>query len=246
MAWFTTWIIPAIDILLVAGILYFLYTIFRDTNSMTIVKGFLVVLAVYVIADFFQLSTLAWILRYIVGNFVILAVVLFQPEIRRIFSQVGQGGPVFHKPYSNVVEELAEAVFEMARQKMGALILIERNVGLRHLMEDALAIDARLSKEMLFSIFYKGNILHDGAVVIQGDRIVAARVIIPAVKIDAIKTKRFKYGTRHLAGIAITSECDALALIVSEEKGTVSLATEGHLAFDLEYENLKRKLYELL
>ncbi|MCX7882708.1 MAG: diadenylate cyclase CdaA [Brevinematales bacterium] len=245
MTWLT-WATSVIDIILVAAILYFLYTIFRDTNSMNIVKGFLVVLAVYIMADFLQLSTLAWVLRYIVGNFVILAVVLFQPEIRRVFSQVGQGGSVFHKQYSNVVEELAEAVYEMARQNMGALILIERNVGLRHLMEDALPLDARLSKEMLFSIFYKGSILHDGAVVIQGDRILAARVIIPAVKIDAIKTKKFKYGTRHLAGIAITSECDALALIVSEEKGTVSLAMEGHLAFNLEYENLKRKLYELL
>jgi len=245
MPWLT-WILSLIDIALVAAVLYFLYTIFRDTNSMNIARGFILVLVIYIAADFLQLSTLAWILRYIVGNFVILAVVLFQPEIRRVFSHLGQGTPFLHKQYSNVVEELAETTFEMARESMGALILIERNVGLRHLMEDALVIDAKLSKEMLFSLFYKGNVLHDGAVIIQGERIVAARVIIPAVKIDALKNKHHKYGTRHLAGIAISSESDAIALIVSEEKGSVSLAIGGHLSFDMDYESLKRKLYELL
>jgi len=246
MSWLS-WVTTAVDILLVAYVLYFLYTIFRDTNSMSIVKGFIIMLAIYLIARFLQLSTLAWVLQYIVGNFVILAVVLFQPEIRRVLLQIGQGGmSSLHKQYSNVIEELSETVFEMAQKHVGALIIIERNVGLRHLIEDALPIDAHLSKEMLLSIFYKGNILHDGAVIIQGERILAARVIIPAVKIDAIRAKKFKYGTRHLAALAITSECDAVALIVSEEKGTVSLATGGKLAFDLEYENLKRRLYELL
>ncbi len=245
MTWLS-WAVSLFDILLVSHVLYFLYTLFRDTNSMSIVKGFLIVLTVSIVADFLHLETLAWVLRYIVGNFVILAAILFQPELRRVLSQVGQGRSVFHKQYSNVVEELAETVTEMAQKNLGALILIERNVGLRHLIEDAVFLDAKISKEMLFSIFYKGNILHDGAVVIQGDRILAARVIVPAVKIDAMKVKRLKYGTRHLAGIAITSESDAIALIVSEEKGTVSLALHGKLLFDVDYENLKRKLYDLL
>lgn len=246
MPW-VTWLVSVVDILLVAYVLYFLYTLFRDTNSMSIVKGFLVVLGVYLIANFLQLATLAWVLRYIVGNFVILAVVLFQPEIRRVLLQVGQGGVyALHKQYSNTIEELSETVFEMGQKHIGALLLIERGVGLRHLVEDALPIDAHLSKELLLSIFHKGNILHDGAIILQGDRILAAKVIIPAVKIDALKTKKFKYGTRHLAGLAISNECDAIAIIVSEEKGTVSLAIDGKLTFDLDYESLKRKLYELL
>jgi diadenylate cyclase len=236
-----------IDILCVAYLIYFCYKLFEDTNSITIAKGFVTIIIIYGIANLIDLKVLSWIFKYVVNNFVLLIVVLFQPEIRRVLSRVGQSGisGLHTKVSKETLNEIAEAVFLMSANKTGGLIIMERNVGLKQLLEEATLIDASVKAEMLLSIFYKGNILHDGAVMIESNRITAAQVIIPSIKIDAIIKNKSGLGTRHRAGIAVTTDSDAIAIITSEETGNVSIAHKGKLEQALNYDEFTRRIHEL-
>jgi diadenylate cyclase len=236
------------DIIIVAYLIYFLYSLFQDTNSITIVKGFLFIMAINIVANFIGLKTVAWVFRYLVENFVILVVVLFQPEIRRLLSRVGRSGlsAIREKISQEVLGEIARAVYNMSDDKTGALIIIERNVGLRDLVDESVSLDASVKAELLHSIFFKKNLLHDGAVLIESDKIVAARVIIPNIIVSApLKTKR-RLGTRHRAALAITQDTDAVSVIVSEETGKVSIAHNGKLEYDLSQEKFLRRLNEIV
>ncbi len=239
-----------LDIISVAYLFYFLYTLFRDTNSISIIKGFLFILAIYLIATLIGLDTLAWVLQYIFSSFVVIAVVLFQPEIRRLFSRIGRSGlsAIREKISRESVQEISRACFMMAEDKTGALIIIARNTGLHDLHETATDIDAGIKAELLLSIFFKNNILHDGAVLIENERITAAHVIIPSLIIGNLSKSRIKrpLGTRHRAGIAITTETDALSIIVSEETGKVSLAHDGKLEYDLTPDKLIKRMEDAL
>lgn len=237
-----------VDIICVAYLFYFIYKLFEDTNSITIIKGFILVIVIYAVANFIDLKTIAWIFKYVVNYFVILLVVLFQPEIRRVLTRIGQSGlaGISGKVSMETLNEIGEAVYLMSGKRMGGLIIIERSVGLKHLFEEGITLDATVKSELLQSIFFKGNILHDGAVIIQGDKISAAQVIIPSVKIEALKKIKSSFGTRHRAGIAVTADSDAVCIIISEETGAVSIAYKGKIEQDITYENFPGRINEIL
>ena len=238
----------AVDILCVAYILYFVYKLFEDTNSISIIMGFIFVLAVNGAANLLGLKTVAWIFQLLVSYFVVLLVVLFQPEIRKVLTRIGQSG--FRGFGSNVttmesLNEITEAVLAMSDCKMGGLIIIERNVGLKHLLEESTHLDAEVKSELIQSIFYKGNTLHDGAILVQGKRIIAANVMIPSIKVEVIQKMKKGKGTRHRAGVAVTSDSDAVSIIVSEETGDISIAQKGKLEGPLPSEQFIRRMNEV-
>lgn len=233
-----------IDILGVAYIIYFLYSLFEDTNSINILKGILILVPVALVADFLDLKALSGIFGYFVKYLMIVLVVLFQPEIRRLFSRLGRSGlsAIRQKLSQETMSEIESAVFAMSAEKTGALIIIEQKVGLHDLIEGATHLDAVVKSEMLQSIFFKNSLLHDGAVIIEGDKIIAARVIIPNIILG--KTRK-NYGTRHRAGISVTVDTDALAIIVSEETGRVSVAHNGSIQTVTEA-NFVRRMNEII
>ncbi|MGC8771557.1 MAG: diadenylate cyclase CdaA [Brevinematia bacterium] len=234
-----------VDICAVAYVFYFLYSLFENTNTMSILKGFIAIIIINAIARFAGLRTLEWIFQYVMNNFVLLIVVLFQPEIRKILNRIGEKGIAgIRSNFSkSVLREITDAVFAMSETKTGALIIIEQNVGLKHFLDNSVVLNSDVTKEGLLSIFYKGNPLHDGAVIISDEKILAARVIIPSITTNDINNK---YGTRHRAGLFVSEDSDAISIIVSEERGTISLAYKGHFEADLKKEEFLRRINELL
>jgi diadenylate cyclase len=237
----------AVDILCVAYILYFVYKLFEDTNSISIILGFIFVLAVNGAANLLGLKTVAWIFQLLVSYFVVLLVVLFQPEIRKVLTRIGQSG--IRGFGTNVtmesLNEITEAVLAMSEARSGSLIIVERNVGLKHLLEESTHLDAEVKSELIQAIFYKGNPLHDGAVMVQGKRIIAANVMVPSIKVEVIQKMKRGKGTRHRAGVAVTSDSDAVSIIVSEENGDISIAQKGKLEGPLPSEHFIRRMNEI-
>ncbi|MCX7821488.1 MAG: diadenylate cyclase CdaA [Brevinematales bacterium] len=234
-----------VDICAVAYVFYFLYSLFENTNTMSILKGFIAIIIINAIARIAGLRTLEWIFQYVMNNFVLLIVVLFQPEIRKILNRIGEKGIAGIKSNfsKSVLREITDAVFDMSDSKTGALIIIEQNVGLKHFLDNSVILNSDVTKEGLLSIFYKGNPLHDGAVIISEEKILAARVIIPSVTTNEINNK---YGTRHRAGLFVSEDSDAISIIVSEERGSISIAYKGHFEPDLKKEEFLRRINELL
>ncbi len=239
-----------IDILSVAYLIYFLYSLFRDTNSITIIKGFLFIIAIYTVAALIGLETLAWTFQYVVTSFVIIVVILFQPELRRLLSRMGRSGfsAIRQKFSQETVQEIARACYLLSEEKTGALIILEQNVGLHDLLEDAVRLDASVQAELIQTIFFHNSPLHDGAILIENERITAARVIIPHLLLDNVSAVRRKkpLGTRHRAALAITTDSDAVGIVVSEETGNVSISYNGKLEYDLGKERFIKRMEEIL
>jgi diadenylate cyclase len=247
---FTLWIkiiLSIVDIVCVAYLFYFIYKLFEDTNSISIIKGFIAVIILYAIAHFIELKTVEWIINYLLPYIVIMIVVLFQPEIRKFLTQVGQSGLSGLRGMSaETVNEITKAVTMMSESRTGGLIIIEKKVGLKQLLEESVPLDSAVKAELLISIFHKGGILHDGAVLITGEKIRAARIIIPSVKVEAHLKKKTGFGTRHLAGISVTSDSDALSIIISEETGAISIAHNGKIESDLSEDHFIRRINEIV
>jgi uncharacterized protein (TIGR00159 family) len=227
--------------LFVYGVLYFL----RITKSIQILKGLVLLALIWALASFLDLKTVSTIFEklWTVGLFSL--VVIFQPEIRKALSKLGQATKLTSsKPLEErVVERLVRACAFMSERQIGALIVIERNQNLEPLLEGCVTIDAVVSVELLITIFDPLTPLHDGAVVIRGDRIAYASCVLPLSKSSEIPRK---YGTRHRAGLGISEESDAIAVIVSEETGEISVAVGGKLHRNLDQELLKSLLLKEL
>jgi diadenylate cyclase len=227
--------------LFVYGVLYFL----RITKGIQILKGLIFLALIWALASLLDLRTVSTIFEklWTVGLFSL--VVIFQPEIRKALSKLGQATRLtFSKPLEErVVERIVRACAFMSERQIGALIVIERNQNLEPLLEGCVTIDAVVSVELLITIFDPLTPLHDGAVVIRGDRIVYASCVLPLSKSSEIPRK---YGTRHRAGLGISEESDAIAVIVSEETGEISVAVGGKLHRNLDQELLKSLLLKEL
>ena len=227
--------------LFVYGVLYFL----RITKGIQILKGLILLALIWALASLLDLKTVSTIFEklWTVGLFSL--VVIFQPEIRKALSKLGQATKLtFSKPLEErVVERLVRACAFMSERQIGALIVIERNQNLEPLLEGCVTIDAVVSVELLITIFDPLTPLHDGAVVIRGDRIVYASCVLPLSKSSEIPKK---YGTRHRAGLGISEESDAIAVIVSEETGEISVAVGGKFHRNLDQELLKSLLLKEL
>jgi diadenylate cyclase len=235
----TLTITAAIDILAVAVIIYQLLQIVRGTRAAHILAGILTVFVAYQIALRTGLEALRSLLASLAPYTAIAIIVLFQSEIRRTLARLGRkrlfGG--YARPEST--DEILLALSALSRDRTGGLIVIERDIGLRTFIESGVRLDSQISRDLLLSIFLPGTALHDGAVIVQKDRIAAAACFLPlSVSPTVVSTM----GTRHRAGIGITEETDCLSLIVSEETGKISIASFGEIESDVTIERVDERI----
>jgi diadenylate cyclase len=219
-----------VDILVVAGLVYQALMVVRGTRAGHILVGILIVVLLYAIAVWTGLEALRSVLGFIVPYLGLAVIVLFQSEIRRTLARLGRKrwfgmGGGFRAPSS--VNEILLAVEQLAAQKIGALIVLERDIGLRTFIESGVRLEALLSRDLLLSIFQPGLPLHDGAAIIQKERVASAACFLPLTTNPALSGK---LGTRHRAAIGITEETDCLSVVVSEETGRISVASFGDIA----------------
>lgn len=216
-----------IDILVVGFLIYQALSIVRGTRAGHILMGILMAVLLYVAAVWARLEVLRTLLSFIVPYTALAVIVLFQSEIRRTLARIGRKrwlGRGFRRPEST--DEILLALSRLSQEKIGALIVMERDIGLRTFVESGVPLDAHLSRDLLLSVFYPGNALHDGAVIVQKDRVAAAACFLPLSTNPALSSK---LGTRHRAAIGITEETDCLSLVVSEVSGRVSVASFGEM-----------------
>ncbi len=238
-------ILDLVDILIVAVILYKLYVMLQDTRAITLVKGVLVLLAVTVIASWAELHVISWLLQKAVTLLFVALPIVFQPELRRALEHLGQGrflAPVMSlddEEARSVVHELTKAVRVLAANKTGALIVVERDMGLNDISATGIQIDALITADFLLNVFIPNTPLHDGAAIVRGKRLVAAGCLLPLTENRSLATE---LGTRHRAAIGLSEQCDALIIVVSEETGTISVAENGRIRRHLDTEMLKAVL----
>ena len=231
-----------IDILVVAFLIYQALMVVRGTRAGHILVGILIMVVLYGVASWAGLEALRTLLSFIVPYLGLAVIVLFQSEIRRTLARLGRKrwfglGGGFRAPEE--VDEILLAVEQLAAKKVGALIVLERDIGLRTFIESGVRLEAKVSRDLLLSIFQPGLPLHDGAVIIQKDRIAAAACFLP---LTTNPTLSRHLGTRHRAAIGITEETDCLSLVVSEETGRVSVAAFGELIQGLSYADIAERV----
>ncbi|NWF75652.1 MAG: TIGR00159 family protein [Nitrospirae bacterium] len=225
----------AIDIILMSIILYRLLLLIKGTRAAQMLGGLGVLLLASILSRYFELYTVDWLIQSFWTHIVIAIIILFQPEIRRALAQMGEAR-FLHTLTSaeelKSLDEIIKATIALSNRKIGALIAIERETSLKDFVEIGTPLDAKVSKEVLLSIFHPTSPIHDGAVVIKGNRIVAAGCFLPITTESDISRS---LGTRHRAGIGLSEETDAVVIIVSEETGAISMAINGKLErpFDL-------------
>jgi diadenylate cyclase len=231
----------ALDILLVAVLIYLVLVMIRGTRAAPMLAGLVVLAAVFYLASIGELTTLNWVVSRMLPYIVFALIVVFQSEIRHVLADLGRRLSFLHgtagggDSYDDIV--LAANLF--SQHQTGALVVIERRIGLRTHIESGVPLDARLSYDLLATIFRPSAPLHDGAVIVQKDRIAAAACFLPLSMNPLLSTQ---LGTRHRAGIGITEETDAIAVIVSEETGAISLAIAGKIERDLTVDQLRERL----
>lgn len=238
------------EILILAVAFYFILGAVRGTRGAGILKGIIFLfivtfLGALFLAERFQLENIQRMLTWLLSGSTIAIIVLFAPEMRRGLSLLAQSrmlSPFLRSQSSGIIDELANAAVKLSKNRIGALVAIERDIGLGEYVEHGVRIDATLTSELLESLFYPGSALHDGAVIVQHDRVAAAGCLLPLTD-DTSLSKSM--GTRHRAAIGISEETDAIALVVSEETGRISVAVKGKLAGDLTRESLVKTLSEL-
>ena len=234
----------AADIILVAIIIYQVLLFLKGTQAIQVLAGMFLLFLVYLGAKRLEFFTLEWLLDGIVKSFLLIVIILFQADIRRVLSRVGRkalASADSSEPL--IVEEICDALENLATQRIGALIILERQIGLTNYLEGAVKLDALVTKELLVSLFWPHNPTHDGAVIIQGDRVVAAGCLMPLSTSTEIDPT---LGTRHRAAVGITEHSDALALVVSETFGQISLARGGKLLRNLSRLQLRQTLKDIV
>jgi len=232
----------ALDIGIIAFVVYRLIHMIKGTRAMQMITGLVVVLLAYLISQVLGLFTLNWVLDNFLGSIILVIIVIFQSDIRRALTQFGTTplfGAADRIERGQVLEEITKAVAALAEKRVGALIVLEREVGLNEYIEVGTHLDARVTRELLESVFNPQSPMHDGALVIQRGRASAARCFLP-LTVDPHLSKDL--GTRHRAAIGLTEETDAVAIVVSEEQGRISLVVEGKVTQDLEGPELRRSL----
>ncbi|MHC5034639.1 MAG: diadenylate cyclase CdaA [Planctomycetota bacterium] len=239
----------AVEVFIIFLFVYAFLLIMEGSRGAGILKGLALFAAVLAVATIlvtrrFQLANVNWVLKSLAPVIVIPLFVLFQPELRRALIRLGQNPlfRMFFRPHGGFTEELVKATFSLARDKVGGLIAIEREVGLRGYVEGGVRVEAEVTAELIKTIFWPGTPLHDGAIVIRQQRIAAAGCLFPLTDNPQFSSD---LGTRHRAAIGVTEESDAAVIIVSEQTGRVSLAVGGRLQRDMDERSLRRALEEL-
>ena len=234
-----------VDVLLVALIFYGILRLFQGTQAVSLLRGILVVALVATIAAS-RLTAFNWLVRAMLPMILVAIPVIFQPELRRALERLGRTGVIIGRPSrENVVQqaifETVIAVEALARERTGALIVLEGETGLEEYIETGERVDAKVSARLLTTIFFPGTPLHDGAVIVRGDQIVAAGCLLP---LTARTLADSSLGTRHRAAAGITEQNDALAIVVSEETGIISVARNGRIVRRLDGQRLRRVIEE--
>ncbi|MCS7150531.1 MAG: diadenylate cyclase CdaA [Caldimicrobium sp.] len=233
-----------LDILVVSFIIYRILLLIQGTRAFQMVAGLSILVFLYFFSEIFQLLALNWLLHTFLSSILILIIILFQEDIRRALAHIGT--VPFSKlqaEYSYGIEEVVKSVNIMVEKKIGGLIVFEREISLKDYLEGSVPLDSKISEELLISIFNPKSPLHDGAVIISGGKILAAGVVLPlSTNPDIAKD----LGTRHRAGLGITEVTDAVAVIVSEERGQISLAVGGKITRDITPATLRKILSQLL
>jgi diadenylate cyclase len=229
-----------IDIMIVWYIIYRVMLIIRGTRAAQMLAGIAIIIFAYFAARQFELLTLYWLLSTFLSSIFLIIIIVFQRDIRRALTQVGR--TPFTKTYEEMVhsiDELVGAASYMARKRIGALIILERETGLKDYIESGHDIDAHLSRELLVSLFLHESPLHDGGVIVRKDRILTAGCVLPLTKNPYISKH---LGTRHRAAIGLSEETDAVIIVVSEERGKISLVQHGAITSDLDEAAVRSRL----
>jgi diadenylate cyclase len=238
----TVRIIDVIDIVVVAFLLYEFFKFIKGTKATPILVGLLLFFMISFIARWLDLKALSWIMSSILAVWVVAFVIVFQPEIRNALARIGRQRPIkfFLKVEETpVIAEIIDAVRKLSEEKIGALILIQKSIGLKEIIDTGIRIDAQVNSSLLRTIFFPDTPLHDGACVIQGDTIIAAGCVLP---LSENPTLSGKYGLRHRAALGVAEQSDALCIVVSEETGRISFAYKSKLVTKVDIEILKKSL----
>ncbi len=233
-----------LDIIIVALLLYWLLSLIAGTSAATLVRGILTLLALgFFLSNVFNLTMLQFLLRASIPALIFAIPVLFAPELRRALEQLGRAGSLIPRTTvistnTRLADTVAAASQQLAERRFGALLVIERSTPLGDFSANGVSMDALLSTELLLNIFWPNSPLHDGAVIIHGDRVVAAAVVLPLARSPTVE----HMGTRHRAAIGITEVSDAIAVVVSEETGNISLANAGRMVRNLSEPRLRKVL----
>ncbi len=235
-----------VDILIIAILIYNVLTLIRGTRAYQMVLGIAVMVAFYYGSQFFHLRTVNWLLRNFFTYIVIIVIVLFQTEIKKGLASFGRNpffARVVRSTTEKIVDEILIACTTLASQRMGAIVAIEREVGLKNYIEGGVTLDAHVTYDLLLSVFNPSSPLHDGAAIVQGNRISAAACFLPLTLSHDLSKD---LGTRHRAAIGLSEETDAVILVVSEETGIISLVRTGRLVRNLTGDALKQRVLEEL
>jgi diadenylate cyclase len=236
-----------LDIAIVSFIFYEFLKLIRGTRAVQMAAGSLLIVGLFYLSHLMPLQTLNWMIRNMLVYVAFAAIVIFQSDIRRALAHFGQA-PFFRyfnrqEAANETIEELVVAATMLSSQRTGAIIAIEREIGLRNYIESGIPVDATMTYDLLVTIFQVGSPLHDGAVIIQEDRIAAAACFLPLTVNPRVSRE---LGTRHRAAIGLTEESDAVAVVVSEERGQIALAIDGNIERDVTAEQLRERLMSLL
>lgn len=237
-----------LDVGIITFLVYRSLQIVRGSRAMQMIIGLAVILVAYVSSRALGLLTLNWILDNFLGSIILVIIVIFQSDIRRALAQVGSA-PLFAaaertaQGSEEIFDEISQAALALAEKKVGALIVIEREVGLNEYMEIGTRLDARVSRELVESVFLPHSPIHDGALVIQKSRVTAVRCLLP---LSTNPNLRKTWGTRHRAALGVTEETDAVAIVVSEQEGTAALVVGGNVTENIDRERLRSALKDLL
>src|SRR5262245_59221330 len=237
-----------LDIGIIAFLVYRALHIVRGSRAIQMIIGLAVILIAYVSSRALELFTLNWVLDNFLASIILVIIVIFQSDIRRALTQVGTA-PLFTQPdralqrREDIIEEVAQAAVAMAAKHVGALIVFQREVGLSEYMEIGTRLDARVSRELLESVFLPHSPIHDGALVIQNRRVSAVRCLLPLSTQPRLKPS---WGTRHRAALGVTEETDAVAVVISEQEGMVTLVVGGNVTENVDGTRLRSALHDLI
>jgi diadenylate cyclase len=236
---------PILDVALLAFLLYKGYELLLKTQALQLIKGAGFLALVYGIAFLFKLNTLQWVLNILGPGLFITVAIVFQPELRKIFIRLGQGDffRADSRPNTGHIESVVTAAEVLSHQRRGMLVVFPRKVNVRNIIETGVRINAEISSSLIVALFAFDGPLHDGAMIIQNGRIVAAGCFLPLSEQQDI---RKSFGTRHRASLGMSEQSDAVVLVVSEETGAISIAFDSRLYYDLSTVEITRKLNDLL
>ena len=242
-------IIDVLDILIVAVIIYELLLLTRHTRGSALLKGLFLLLIIALLSNLFGLVSLNWLLRAILQNGAVVLVVLFQPEFRKALERMGRsrlfqksGRKSVNEDRALVISEIIQSIMDLSKRRVGALIVFEQQTGLQDVIETGTRLNAEISAPLLENIFEPKTPLHDGAVVVRDNEIMAAACILPLAEASGVSRE---LGTRHRAAVGITENTDAIVLVVSEETGIVSMARDGQLTRPLTVRTLEEVLNQI-